>query len=506
MNKRIGILFFMLLFAPILQGQQQPESILEKVISIDRENQPVAIILNELSQKAGIFFSYDASVIVSDRLVSIDVKDTKIEDVLNLLFDKNLFRFIAKEGHIIILLKENGSLPDTTNQNYKQEPFINLTGRVVNQKTRKPIRYANISIVGKPIGTISNTDGDFILKVGPENKNELIAFSCLGYLVEKIPVDQIKPNDIILLKPASIFINEVLVNPISPEMVLDKALENINANYFTQFMMTEAFYRETVKQDNDYINVSEAVLQILKSPYNNLSRDDKVHILKGRKIPEVNPLQWIDFKLQGGPKTITQLDLVKMTDTFLDPRFRNLYSYEINRVIWYQGHPVYVIRFKPIRNVPFLCYEGEIYVDRETFAIWHINFGLDKQGLKLASKLLIKKKPRGFKIRTIKADYVVDYRQFGNKFYFSSARASLIFKIKDRSEKINSLFQSTSELLITDLEQSQIRRFPRNQAFLITDIFTETIDEYDDEFWGNYNIIKPGENLVKALKNFRLKK
>jgi hypothetical protein len=79
-----------------------------------------------------------------------------------------------------------------------------------------------------------------------------------------------------------------------------------------------AFYRETVKQDNDYINVSEAVIEILKAPYTNSLRSDLVRIVKGRRSPDVKPFQWLNFKLQGGPFTITKLDVVKTLESFID--------------------------------------------------------------------------------------------------------------------------------------------------------------------------------------------
>jgi hypothetical protein len=77
-----------------------------------------------------------------------------------------------------------------------------------------------------------------------------------------------------------------------------------------------AFYRETVKQDDQYINVSEAVIEILKAPYQNSFRNDLVRLEKGRQSPEVQPFKWMNFKLQGGPFTITQLDVVKNRKIF----------------------------------------------------------------------------------------------------------------------------------------------------------------------------------------------
>ena len=80
----------------------------------------------------------------------------------------------------------------------------------------------------------------------------------------------------------------------------------------------------------------------------------------------------------------------------------------------------------------------------------------------------------------------------------------MIFRVKNRSENINSQFNSVSELLVTDLEKSQIKRFPKNQVFNESDIFTENISNFDEEFWGNFNILKPDEDLRSAIENLKI--
>ena len=75
--------------------------------------------------------------------------------------------------------------------------------------------------------------------------------------------------------------------------------------------------------------------------------------------------QWLNFKLQGGPYTITQLDVVKTIESFIDEEYQGFYKYNISKVIWYNDNPVYVLQFQPISNGDFPLFEGEIYVHRE---------------------------------------------------------------------------------------------------------------------------------------------
>ncbi len=504
MKKTFLTIFFIALSVSYLCGQQN-KSILGKQISINKNNLAVAEVLNIISAQSGVFFSYDASVVVSDRQVNIKANNLTILEILDRLFDKSLFQFIEKEDHIIIALIENGNSLDTSkiqNRNTETIDFVTISGKVVSSKNGNLLPFVAVSIKNSPFGTITNIDGEFILKIEPENANDTIIFSCLGYSPSYVPVMQASMDMEVKLRPSAFLIKEIEVNAISSDYVLDMVYENIRSNYVTDLMMLKAFYREVLKQDERYINISEAILEILKAPYGNSFREDMVRLVKNRQLKKFNPFKWVDFKLQGGPKTITQLDLVKTLETFIDPEFRQFYKYEISKVIWHLDRPVFVIEFKPLKNVGFHFYEGEMYVDRETFVVMFINFRMSKSSLRFADRSLIKKKPRGFKVRTNSLEYHVEYTQSRHKWYMSSARAFAEFKIKGKKEKLNSVFQSVSEVLVTDMEKSQIKRFPRKQAFTINDVFTDNIKEYDANFWGNFNIIKPDADLRKALKSF----
>ena len=233
-----------------------------------------------------------------------------------------------------------------------------------------------------------------------------------------------------------------------------------------------------------------------------MQKTDLVRLLNGRRSPDVNPLNWINFKLQGGPFTITKLDVIKTMESFISEETQLLYNYNINKSIWYNNTPVYVLSFKPVTELKDqTLYEGELYVHRETFAIVHAEFYLSKTGLKNAENVLIRKKPKGVKARPIYVNYTVNYQFVNEKWNLANAQASVKFKIRSRGDKLNSDFHSISDLLITDIHSTDLKRFDRDESFGQRDIFVEIIDGYDPVFWENYNIIKPNEELQNAIKN-----
>jgi len=503
LKKAPFVILTILLFFQSVKGQQDG-SVLERRVSLNKQNQQLNYILDQLSWQAGVFFSYDASIIDAEKVISIEAENKSLFTVLNQLFDTEKFQFSELQNQIIISEKLDEDNIHLIEKDTIPVKYFFLKGKIIEPKKENPIRYASVSILNKPTGTISNHDGDFLLKIHPDNISDTVIFSCLGYKQLLIEASKILDEDIFVLEPMSIRIREVKVTATTPHQLLDNIRKNVAKNYSNQTKLMTAFYRETVKQDGDYINVSEAVLELLKAPYTN-TKNDLVRLKKGRKSPDVQPFRWVNFKLMGGPFSIISLDVVKTMERFIDKDYEELYKYKISKVIWYNNSPVYVLEFQPISTIHFPYFIGEIFVHRETFAILHAEFRFDKTGLKKAVQTMIKKKPRGVKARPSYVRYTVNYQQYQGKWHLVTAQASVKIKIRSKRDRLNSEFHSVSDLLVTDIQPTELKRFARDESIRSRDIFVEMIDEYDPDFWGNYNIIRPDEDLrnaFKAITNF----
>ena len=496
-----AILLAILLLSTTLKAQQQNGSVFENRVTVNLKNQSIGSVLDQISWQAGVFFSYDASILDSNKKFSVEATDKSLYTVLNQLFDPFEFKFIELENQVIISKSTDEKLPVEIEEDSIPVKYFFLSGQIVDEKKENPIKYASVSLLNKPIGTITNIDGNFLLKIHPDNIRDTIVISCMGYAQILMPAYKILDEDVIVMSPVSIRIKEIKVVSTTPQKLLQNIRENLPLNYCEDPKLMTAFYRETIQQDGDYINVSEAVIEILKAPYLNPSRTDLVRIVKGRRSPDVKPFQWLNFKLQGGPFTIAKLDVVKTVETFLDKEFQNSYIYNISRVIWYNQNPVYVLEFKPVADFEELGFAGEMYVHRETFAIVHVNFHFTKTGLKNAESVMIKKKPKGVKAKPVFTNYEVNYQQYSGKWHLAYVKASVKFKVRSKNDKLNSEYHSVSDLLITDIKNTELKKFDRDESFTQRDIFVEMINNYDPDFWENYNIIKPDEDLQNAFKS-----
>ena len=498
---KLLILITILLLSLHCTAQQQDGSILERRVSIVQTNQPLSYILDQISWQAGVFFSYDASIFDTDKILTVKAENKSLFTVLNTLFNPEKYKFSELENQIIISKNSNSEFTENAKIDTIPIKYFFLTGKILDKKKGYPVSYATISIKSKPIGTITNNDGEFLLKIHPKNIFDTIVISSMGYKQLIQPAHALLDEDIFMMRPISIRIKEVKVTAITPHELLNKIRKNLEKNYTASSKLMTAFYRETVQQDNRYINVSEAVMEILKAPYTNTIRNDVIRLVKGRKSPDVQPFQWMNFKLQGGPFTITKLDVVKTLKHFIDQKYEEMFKYSISKVIWYNNIPVYVLKFESVSELIFSAFDGEIYVDRETFAIVHAQYKLNKSSLRNAQSTMIKKKPRGVKAKPSFVQYTVNYQHFQGKWHLANAQANVKIKIRSKRDKINSEFHSISDLLISDIQPTELKRFNRNESLSRHDIFVEMIENYDEQFWGNYNIIKPGEDLRKAFKS-----
>jgi hypothetical protein len=496
----IAIFVTILLLPLYTRSQQQDGSVLERRVTLQQKDQALDHILGQISWQAGVYFSYDATLFDADKKCTVDVENKSLYTVLKELFDPLKYRFTERENQIIITKNAEEKEPTAVLPDSIPVKYFFLGGKLVEDRKGKPVPYASVSVLDKPIGTITNDDGEFLLKLHPDNIRDTVVMSCMGFGQIRLPAWQLLDDDLFILEPVSIRIKEVRVTGTTPKKLLENIRQNLERNYSNYPKLMTAFYRETVQQDGNYINVSEAVMEILKSPYTHTVRSDLVRLVKGRRSPDVQTFHWLNFKLQGGPFTIVQLDVVKTMESFINKEFEDLYKYEIERVIWYNEEPVYVVSFTPVSEDVFPGFIGEMYVHRETFAVIHASFRFNKSSLNEATSIMIRKKPPGVKARPSYVQYNINYQQYQGKWHLSTAQASVKFKVRSRRDRINSEFHSVSDLLITDIQPTELRRFPSDERFTKDDVFVEQLGLFDEHFWENYNIIKPDEDLRKAFK------
>lgn len=380
-------------------------------------------------------------------------------------------------------------------------PYFTYSGKITDSETKEPVAFANVYLEESSIGTVSNLDGEFILKVPSTMQEEKLNISFVGYKTYEISLEDLKKvTNSISIVPDPIPIQEVIIRTGDPLELLRKAISRIGQNYTLSPEMLTAFYRETVKQNRHYVAVSEAVLDIYKSSYKNYFDADRLKIFKGRKSQDVKRMDTILFKLQGGPKTSLLLDVVKNPSTLLSEDFFKYYDYKLNGVINIDNRETFVIKFNQKNNVDLPLYQGNIYLDANNLAIARLDFRISEKALGDADNELVRKKPVRMKVDVEDAKYLANYREINGKWHLNHVRAEAKFKCKWDKKLFRSVYTTMLEMAVTDRDTANISKFKLRESAKISDVFVDQVNYFmDDDYWGKYNVIKPDESIEIAI-------
>jgi hypothetical protein len=387
------------------------------------------------------------------------------------------------------------------------QDFITIRGKVVDAQTKAPLVFASVTVKESNVGIITNIDGEFTLKVSPSSLNLEITF--LGYKNRTIEISSLKENggkNTIELEQAPIPIREIIVKPVDPEAVVENAISSIDMNYESVPNLMTAFYRETIRKNRSYVSIAEAVLEIFKAPYANDLRYDGTRIYKGRKSADVEKMDTVLFKLQGGPISALQLDIVKNTESILTKEAMQYYDYSISGVIEIDGKPHYIIDFIQKPSVDQPLFMGSLFINMETFAITEAEFGFNLSNKEAAANIFIRKKPLGMKVYPEIATYRTKYRAQDGKLHFIYSRAEVKFKVDWTKKLFHTYYTTMSEIAVTDRTDQEVIKFTRDEKIKPSDVFTEKVSAFaDKEFWGDYNVIEPDQSIETAIRRLSRK-
>lgn len=123
----------------------------------------------------------------------------------------------------------------------------NLQGKVIDEATGLGIPFVSVGIVGTNNASVSNENGDFLLRT-PTFPAKL-RFSHVSYLPAEFTLNENSTSLNIRLKPASITLNQIIIDPYRGQRLVKAALEKAQANAGTNFY-ANAFYRQLTTLNN----------------------------------------------------------------------------------------------------------------------------------------------------------------------------------------------------------------------------------------------------------------
>lgn len=389
----------------------------------------------------------------------------------------------------------------------KVDGYFTVTGIVKNKDSRRKLENVNVSVPGTNIGTVTNSDGVFSLKIKDAEMARGLEVSHIGYLNTQI---SLKDNTdlstlTVWMMPAPNLLNEIVIFGNNARGIVDEAIRKIPVNYSPDKNMLTAFYRETVQKRRRYISVSEAVIDVYKTAYNDrVPVRDKVQLQKGRRLLSQKNSDTLAVKVVGGPSLAIYLDVVKNQDALLNMGDLDYYEFHIEEPVSFDNRMQYVISFRPKVNLMYALFYGKLYIDFEKLAFTRAEFSLDMKNKTKAVEAILHKKPLGLQFKPQEVSYLVTYKEQNGKTYLNYIWNNIRFKCDWKKRLFSSGYTVYSEMVVTDRQEDNFTAISNKTAFKEKQVFYDLVDEYwNEDFWKEYNIIEPTESLEHAVSKLK---
>lgn len=383
-----------------------------------------------------------------------------------------------------------------------------ISGVVKDQSTKKTLEYVNISVPGTSIGTVTNADGGFVIKVSDTIQAHTLELSYLGYRNQRFPIQGEDVTDaVIYLTPLQNTLPEVVVRGMDPLKLVRTAAQRIAVNNSPKHTILTGFYRETVRKRRNYINVTEAIVNIYKTPYTDVNVDrDRVQVYKGRQLLSPKAGDTLVVKLQGGPSFSVLLDAVKNRELLLDETAFREYKFKMEGSVMLDKRPHYVVSFEPQVVQPYPLFYGTMYIDEESLAFTQIEFSFSMTDRNKVTNAILKKKPFNLRFKPEELSYLVTYKQEDGVSYLNYVQNTIRFKCDWKRRLFSTNYTVVSEMVVTDKQLNNVTPIPYKLAFDHRNILSDKVGSfYDENFWEGYNIIAPTESLQSAVNKLKKK-
>lgn len=383
--------------------------------------------------------------------------------------------------------------------------FKEINGKIIDQNSNKELVFADLVVDGSNISTVSNNDGEFLLKIPDSLFEGTLTISHLGYEKRTLKIRDIADDATIELLPAVTQLDEVMVLSKFPnaKALVIETLNKRSTLYNNENTLMTAFYRETIKKRRRDASLSEAVVQIHKEPYKN-GKNDHIELIRARKKTDYSRLDTLALKLQGGPFSNLYVDIIKYPEYIFDKENLNYYEFSFGESAQIDKTPVYVVNFKQRPGVVTPLYYGKLYINAENLALKSAVYSLNVENKQLASEMYVRKKPRRVDVFPTEATYRVNYRTQNGKWLYAYSNILLTFKVDWKGKLFNSIYTLNSEMAVTDWKIVDEHVFKNNIMLRPNTILTDQASGFSDPaFWGEYNIIEPEKSIETAIEKIK---
>ena len=440
-----------------------------------------------------------------------------------------------------------------------------ITNQVIDFTTQLPIESASVYVQNSTIGTITNSDGRFVLSIPQKYVNDTLIISSIGYKSFKTPINDFDESFAVYLEEDVASLDEVLIvaetRPKTGNDIVLRALEELEGNLPEQAYLQKGFLRHRERNKKQYKWLIESAITVYDSSYALAAKDFlKINVDETRKsydLRDVDSLfaygtflkyekglstiksrtlrrdtiataslekaiKWNDSRVNGLDNLfLGKLNLVRNAntkqalfgddvlerhqftlDTVLVENDRKLYKIKISK-----GKEFVGLNTEGIYNEGFEP-EGWLYIYWDTYAFKRVEYEL------VAGSAVQKRRSKSLFDTQLNHKLIISYQEYQDKMFpkYVYYETPKLVNVGDRSSDRN-------------LKEKEELERDREEQFYYTVqeiVFTEIIQEpelvqealqdtwsadiflsrpYNANFWKNYNVLLESEEEEKLIKD-----
>jgi hypothetical protein len=439
-----------------------------------------------------------------------------------------------------------------------------ISSKIVDFTTYLPIENASIYIENTTIGTVSNSDGKFVLLVPKKFVKDTLVISSIGFKSFRTAIDKFDGSMDVFLEEDIASLDEVVLvastRPKTGNDIVLRAIERLPFNLPEQPYLQKGFLRHKERNKKEYKWLIESALTLYDSSYASGAEDNlKINVdemrksydlrdvdslfayssylkyhkknlnLKTRNLRRdtiktaslVKAIKWNDSRVNGLENLFKgRLNMVRnsnMERALFGKDMLDKHQFKLDTILVDDGRKLYKIKISKSTefvglNTPNIYNEGFeangwLYIYYDNYAIKRIEYEL------VAASDAQKRRSKSLFDTQINHKVIMTYMEYMDKMYpnYLYYETPKLVKIGDRSSDRK---KNEDEKGIDKDEQF----YSTIQEILFTEIIQDstTISQalqkewsedifspkpYNKEFWKNYNVLLESEEEDKLIQD-----
>ena len=379
--------------------------------------------------------------------------------------------------------------------------FSQIQGKVVNVATGEPLSSASVILFSsaKKTGLVANKEGVFSFVPVFDS----IRISMVGYRSKTIFSKEFLNKDRIeiMLEPVAAELSEVIVKKITALEIIKKAIAAIPLYQPKENFENKGFYREIIKDKENYFSVAEAVFAAQFHP---VKKSYKLQLIQGRSKEDVAYTRLFeDYHPGGGPQAASGKNFFLDIPDFLDSKKIKNFIYKIDSIVQFDGRWLYSISFDQKPDVKQALEKGTLLIDTDEFAV--VRYEAENSPLGAAyvkdltgsDKIFAALLNIDFKRKSWKDK--VAFTKENDKWLLSHIESEKKIGYKQEKKKIDLDLTINYEMIFTDLLSTITNEITSDNEWKRKDLVSNLPSAFDPSFWGTNTIISPTEQIKSIV-------